>query len=134
MRWKHMNLTFSTHLKLLKNIIGSIKFKKSKNRQIEKSNLISIENFRKSKIRKSKNSKMCNWNQVTFFDFSIFRFFEFFQNHFQKYIFNFFVFEYFFDRSFLKFRKIDEAWFHHRETPTNAMREHFIGKVTCGSG
>ena len=54
------------------------KSKKSKNRKIEKSNLISIENFRNSKIRKSKNSKIYNWNLVTFFDFSVFRFFRFF--------------------------------------------------------
>ena len=57
----------------------SIRLKKSKNRKIgksEKSNLISIENFRKSKIRKSKNSKIFNWNQVTFFRFFDFRFFE----------------------------------------------------------
>ena len=41
---------------------------------------------------------------------------------------NFFVFKYFFDRSFLKFREIDEVWFHHRKNATNAMRKICIGK------
>ena len=45
---------------------------------------------------------------------------------------NIFVFKYFFDRSFLKFRKIDEDCFHHRENATNAMRKSFFRKKRVG--
>ena len=46
-----------------------------------------------------------------------------------NYIFNILVFKYFFDRSFLKFRKINEVWFHHMKNATNVMREKVIGKL-----
>ena len=60
----------------LRSIRSWKKSKKSGNRKIEKSDLISIENFRIFWFSDFRFSKIFNWNQVTFFDFSIFRFFE----------------------------------------------------------
>ena len=84
-----MNLTFSTHLKLLKNIIGARscdlskidqiqKIEKSKIWKIEKSNLISIENFHFLDFRIFDFRKFSIEIKLLFsiFRFSIFRFFE----------------------------------------------------------
>ena len=85
MRWKRMNLTFSTHLKLLKNIIGARscglskidQIQKIENRKIEKNNLISIENFRIFGFSDFRFSKNFNWNPSKIFRFSKFSIFDF---------------------------------------------------------
>ena len=99
-----------------------LKTEKPKNRK----SWISIEIFRKPKIRKLKISKIRTFSiEIHLFRFSIF---PNFKNIFQKYIFNFFDFEYFFDRSFLKIPESHEDCFHNGKNPNRRDARHFFWK------
>ena len=88
-----------------------------------------IENFR--------FSKFLRFSIFIDFPLKIFAIFEIFLKIFEKFysrksIFNFSVFKYFFDRSFLKIQATEELSFHHRENAANAMRGNFFRKCHMG--